>query len=130
MHGAAAFAYGLSNSRSKPSSTNDDRFASAPEPSATISTEQALPLWSEHSEGDEGILWRRRADAEESARAIELLIEQEADRRVAIWLRVRLGGERMTTVAAEYGYRDGSGVHRVIKRFEEKQKAIDPCRAL
>ena len=44
---------------------------------------------------------------------------QEADRRVAIWLRVRLRGERMT-VAAEYGYRDGSGADRVIKRLEEK----------
>ena len=36
---------------------------------------------------------------------------------MAIWRRV--GGERMTTVAADYGYRDGSGVHRVIKRLEE-----------
>ena len=60
------------------------------------------------------------ADAEEAARAIELLIEQEGDRRVAIWLRVRLCGESVTTVAAEYGYRDGSGVDRVIKRLEEK----------
>jgi len=29
----------------------------------------------------------------------------------------------MTTVAADYGYRDGSGVHRVIKRLEEKAKS-------
>ncbi len=26
----------------------------------------------------------------------------------------------MTTVAADYGYRDGSGVRRVIKRLDEK----------
>ena len=39
---------------------------------------------------------------------------------MAIWLRVRLGGERMTTVAAEYGYRDGSGADRVMQRLEEK----------
>ncbi len=71
------------------------------------------------AEGDEEIHWRRRADAEASARAIESLVEQEADCRVAIWL----GGERMTTVAADYGYRDGSGVHRVIKRLEEKAKS-------
>ncbi len=64
---------------------------------------------------------RRRADAEASARAIASLVEQEADRRVAIWLRV--GGEWMTTVAADYGYRDGSGVHRVIKRLEEKARS-------
>ena len=43
------------------------------------------------------------AAAEEAARAIELLIEQEGDRRVAIWLRVRLRPEPVTTVAAEYG---------------------------
>ncbi len=52
----------------------------------------------------------------EAARAIELLIEQEGDRRVAIWLRLRT--ERMTTVAAQYGYRDRSGADRVIKRLE------------
>ena len=75
------------------------------------------------AEGEEEIRWRRRADAEASARAIESLVDQEADRRVAIWLRVRVGGERMTTVAADYGYRDGSGVHRVIKRLEEKAKS-------
>ncbi len=27
------------------------------------------------------------------------------------------------TTAADYGYRDGSGVHRVIKRLEEKAKS-------
>ena len=37
------------------------------------------------AEGDEEIRWRRRADAEASARSIESLVEQEADRRVAIW---------------------------------------------
>ena len=28
----------------------------------------------------------------------------------------------MTEVAADYGYRDGSGVHQVVKRLEEKAK--------
>ncbi len=74
-----------------------------------------------NAEGEEEIRWRRRAGAEASARAIASLVEQEANRRVAIWLRV--GGERMTTVAADYGYRDGSGVHRVIKRLEERAKS-------
>lgn len=44
-------------------------------------------------------------------------------RRVAIWLRVRLPTKRMTTVAADCGYRDRSGVDRVIKRLEEKAKS-------
>ncbi len=34
-----------------------------------------------------------------------------------------LRGERMTTVVADYGDRNGSGVHRVIKRLEEKAKS-------
>ena len=65
---------------------------------------------------------RRRplADAEEAARAIELLIEQEGDRRVATWLRVGLRTKPVTTMAAEYGCRDGSGADRVIKRLEEE----------
>ena len=75
------------------------------------------------AEGDEEIRWRRRADAEEVARVIESLVAHEADRRVAIWLRVRVGGERMTVVAADYGYRDGSGIHRVIQRLEEEAKS-------
>ena len=37
-------------------------------------------------------------------------------------MRVRIGGQRMTEVAAAYGYRDGSGVHRVIQRLEERAK--------
>jgi len=75
------------------------------------------------AEGDEEIRWRRRADGEEAARVIESLVQQEADRRLAIWLRVRVGGERMTRAAAQYGYRDGSGADRVIKRLEEEAKS-------
>ena len=83
-------------------------------------------LWSKvrrllaDSDGDEEIRWYRRASAEETSRPIDSLVEQETDRRVAIWLRVRLGRERMTEVAEDYGYRDGSGVHRVLQRLEEK----------
>ncbi len=72
------------------------------------------------TEGDEEIRWRQRADAAEVSRLIESLVSDETDRRVAIWLRVRLGGERMTDVAADYGYRDGSGIHRVIQRLQKK----------
>jgi len=80
------------------------------------------------AEGDEEIRWRRRAEAEQVARAIERLVGDEADYRVAIWARVRLGGEPMTAVAKDYGYRDGSGVHRVVQRLEEKS-ASDPALA-
>ena len=70
--------------------------------------------------GDEEIRWRRRADAQEVSRVVARLVSEESDRRVAIWLRVRLSGERMTSVAADYGYRDGSGVHRVVQRLEQR----------
>lgn len=44
------------------------------------------------------------------------------DRRVAIWLQVRVGGQRMTDLAKQYGYRDGSEVHCVVQRLEEAAK--------
>jgi propanediol utilization protein len=53
---------------------------------------------------------------------IASLVAQEPDRRVAIWLRVRVGGQRMTELAKECGYRDGSGIHRVVHRLEEAAK--------
>ena len=74
-------------------------------------------------EGREEIRRRRRVEAEKASRAISSLVEREADRRVAIWLRVHAGGERMTKVAAEYGYKDGSGVHQVVKRLEKRAKS-------
>jgi REP element-mobilizing transposase RayT len=80
------------------------------------------------AKGDEEIRWRRRTDAEETSRLIQSLVAGEADRRVAIWLRVRLGGERMTTVAADYGYRDGSGIHRVVQRLDQRAQH-DPALA-
>jgi len=70
------------------------------------------------AEGDEEMRWRRRVEAEEVSQVVASLAARESDRRVAIWLRVRLGGERMTAVAADYGYSDGSGVHRVVQRLE------------
>lgn len=63
------------------------------------------------------------------SRLIASLVAQEADRRVAIWLRVRVGGQRMTELAKEYGYRDGSGVHLVVHRLWRKRPrkiAISP----
>ncbi len=48
------------------------------------------------------IRWRRRADGDEVSRLIASLVAQEADRRVAIWLRVRVGGQRITELAKEW----------------------------
>ena len=72
------------------------------------------------SEHAEEIRWSRRAGAAAVGDAIDRLAAEQTDRRLAIWLRVRLGGQRMTHVAEQYGYRDGSGVHRVVKRLEAR----------
>jgi len=72
------------------------------------------------AEGQEEIRWQQRADAACVTETIAAMVEKETDKKIAMWLRVRLGGERMTQVAAEYGYRDGSGVHQVIRRLEQK----------
>ncbi len=85
--------------------------------------DKARGLVTNKASGDEELRWRRHADAEEISRAITSLVADETDRRVAIWLRVRLGGECMTTVARDYGYRDGSGVHRVVQRLEAKAES-------
>ncbi|MCU0876063.1 MAG: hypothetical protein MUE50_27385 [Pirellulaceae bacterium] len=86
---------------------------------------------------EEMIRWRRRADGDEVSRLVAALVAQEADRRVALWLRVRVGGQRMTELAKEYGYRDGSGVHRVVHRLAhrlqqlaDRVSRVDPMPAL
>ncbi len=37
-----------------------------------------------------------------------------------LWVRAKLGGERMTDLAREFGYRDGSGALQVVKRLEAR----------
>jgi len=74
------------------------------------------------SEGVDEIRWSRRAGAEVIAQEIDRLAAEQADHRIAIWLKVRHGGQRMTEVAKQYGYSDGSGVHRVIQRLEARVK--------
>ena len=57
------------------------------------------------SEAKEEIRWSRRA-------------AQQTDPRIAIWLKVRHGGQRTSDVAKEYGYSDSSGAYRVAQRLE------------
>jgi hypothetical protein len=83
--------------------------------------EKVRQLLATHA-GQEEIRWRRRVAVGEVSRVVRSLAEREEDRRVAIWLRVRRGGERMTEIAEEYGYRDGSGVCQVVKRLEQRAK--------
>jgi putative transposase len=70
------------------------------------------------SKGQEEIAWSRRVGRAERVRQVEQLLLREEDRRIQIWARVRLGGQRSIDVASQYGFRDGSGVHRVVTRLE------------
>ncbi len=80
------------------------------------------------SEGDEEIRWSHRAGAEAIANEIDRLAAEQTDRRISIWLQVRHGGRRMTQLAEQYGYSDGSGIHRVLQRLEaraEQDRQLD-----
>ena len=67
--------------------------------------------------------WARRDTLEQARRRAAAMAEGERDTRVQLWLRAKLGGERMTDLAQEFGYRDGSGVLQVVKRLEARAVA-------
>ncbi len=69
-------------------------------------------------EGREEVRLRRRVGRDLVSRQVREMAEEEADRRVVIWMRVRLAGERPADLAREYGYADGSGVLRVVQRLD------------
>lgn len=71
--------------------------------------------------GQEEIRWQRNEGNRESRKRLGEILENEGDRRIKIWTRVKLGGERPVDVGREMGYRDGSGVLQVIKRLEQVQ---------
>jgi REP element-mobilizing transposase RayT len=68
--------------------------------------------------GAEELKWTRRADQRDAGARLSALLEDEADRRVRIWARAALGGERLSDLARDLGYSDGSGVLRVVQRLE------------
>lgn len=78
--------------------------------------------------GREEIRWSRHADQDHIWTTLAPLVQEEADPRVQIWASVRLGGQRLVDVARQYGYADGSGVHRVLQRLEARAET-DPALA-
>jgi len=48
----------------------------------------------------------------------EGLWKKEEDPRWQIWIRARLGGERKSDLAREYGYASGAGILEMVKRLE------------
>ncbi|MGB8356420.1 MAG: transposase [Chthoniobacteraceae bacterium] len=71
-------------------------------------------------EGKENVKWARKTSSKEARRRIGRLVTDEEDKRMKIWIRVELGGETMTAMARELGYKDGSGVHRVVHRLNAR----------
>lgn len=62
--------------------------------------------------------WLRQHGRERVQERARIKANAETDQRVQAWIRVQLGGERMTIVARDMGYRDGSGVAHVVRRLE------------
>jgi REP element-mobilizing transposase RayT len=69
--------------------------------------------------GQEEIRWQKHEGNRERRKRLETCLAKENDKRVKIWARVRLGGERLVDVGREMGYQNGSGVLQVVKRLEE-----------
>lgn len=71
-------------------------------------------------EGQEEEQWSRRESMSQIQQHVRSLTSGEADRRIQIWARVKLGSERSVDIAREYGYSNGSGVTLVISRLEQR----------
>jgi putative transposase len=68
--------------------------------------------------GLEEARWTETVEAVVRREQVRQRVHGEADERVKIWARVRLGGERGVELAREYGYRHSSGVTQLVKRLE------------
>ncbi|HUI07002.1 MAG TPA: transposase [Verrucomicrobiae bacterium] len=72
--------------------------------------------------GQEDVRWFGRQRRQHARVQWEQRLAQEPDKRVRIWVRVRLAGERKVDVARDFGYRDGGSVLQVIKRLEAARR--------
>ena len=79
-------------------------------------------------QGQEDRLWLQQQNKRDARERVHQLVGQEKDWRMQLWIRVRLGGEKMAAVAREMGYRDGSGVAQVLKRLERAAQQDDLVR--
>ena len=78
-------------------------------------------------EARDSVHWVSEAGWKARRRKVAKLVAEAEDKRMRIWIRVELGGERMAALGREHGYRDGSGVHRVVQRLNlraEKDKKL------
>ena len=70
----------------------------------------------------DGLRWLKRQGMAQARRHVAELSVGEDDPRIRLWMRVTLGGERMSDLAREFGYSDGSGVLRVVQRLEARAR--------
>lgn len=68
--------------------------------------------------GQEEARWTTTQDLKLRREQIAELLQKEPDWRVKIWARVKLGAERPSDLAKEFGYRDSTGILRVVQRLE------------
>ena len=72
------------------------------------------------STGREARRWTQAVEARHWQQRVHQHAAAQTDRRVQIWTRVRLGGEREVDVAHHYGYASGNGIRQVVKRLEDR----------
>ncbi len=72
------------------------------------------------NDAKESVYWVRQAGGKARRQKVAKLVVKEPDERIKVWIRVELGGEKMVAVGRELGYRDGSGVHRVVQRLNQR----------
>jgi len=82
------------------------------------------PLWEkvqqlvEGKKGKHEVKWKEYQGRKALQKYIKVLLEKENDPKVQMWIRIRLGGERIADLAQEQGYRHRTGVFRVVQRLE------------
>ena len=66
--------------------------------------------------------WKEYQGRQEIECQINEWVSKEKDSRVKMWIRARLGGERLVDIARQEGYCNGVGVYQVVNRLERKAK--------
>lgn len=64
--------------------------------------------------------WGTQAGLRTYKNRLKVALENEQDKDMVFWVRRRLLGERAVDLAAEFGYRDGSGVTHAVNRIQQK----------
>lgn len=73
--------------------------------------------------GRDEMQWMTKLSSIETAGKTKCLLAGQKDARLKMWMRVRLGGERLVEVARDFGYKEGSGVLQAIKRLEKSAQS-------